>query len=95
MVAPVGDVRHGGGVVAEGAILELVDDRLVLVIEAAKHEEKLDSGAEGCLGFIKKGEVLAEVSLAIERGAGALVESLKEQEHGHGDITFIIITQHK
>ncbi len=49
MVAPVRDVGHGGGVVAEGAITELGDDRLVLVVEATKHEEEFDGGAEGSL----------------------------------------------
>ncbi len=54
MVAPVGDVGNGGGVVAKGLTIELGTDGLVFVVEPEEHEEKLDVGDEGCLRFIKK-----------------------------------------
>ncbi len=46
VIAPVHDVGNGDDVVAEGVILEFVDDGLLFVVEPVEHNKELDGVAE-------------------------------------------------
>ncbi len=81
MIAPVREIRHDGGVIAEVAVLEFVDDGLLLVVDLEEHEKKFDSGAERSLRLVKVSKVLVDIQFIVEGGTGSLVKTLEELQH--------------